>query len=148
MRQANTIDDAKAFTEAFNPVGRSVRTGTVAFTMGEIPEGYDVHHSNFDKENNNISNLVLLTKEEHKKIHLSHKTKKSPEKKTKFICKVCGCEYESVNRGNNNYCSQKCKKLAERKRDMKIKTCEICGREFSTSDDAKFCSKKMLRGIS
>lgn len=111
---------------------------------GEIPEGHDIHHKDFDKENNVISNLELVHKDEHKKIHLAHKTKKVPEKKQKFICKVCGKEYESVNRSNNTYCSVKCKKTAERVRATKIKICKVCGKEFSTRDDAEICSKKCL----
>lgn len=55
---------------------------------GEIPDGYDIHHKDFNKDNNSIDNLQLLTKDEHNKIHLSHKIKKTSEKKTKFICKI------------------------------------------------------------
>lgn len=114
------------------------------YLNGEISEGYDIHHKDFDKDNNSIDNLQILTKDEHNKIHLSHKLKKAPEKKTKFICKICGNEYEAVNRGNNNYCSQMCKKIAERTRATEIKICEICGKKFSTSDDARFCSPKCI----
>lgn len=34
-----------------------------------VPPGHDVHHVDFDKLNNVIENLVLLTKLEHKRIH-------------------------------------------------------------------------------
>ena len=34
---------------------------------GEIPKGYDIHHIDEDKLNNNISNLELLTHSEHSK---------------------------------------------------------------------------------
>lgn len=36
---------------------------------GPIPEGYEIHHIDFNKENNDISNLACITKEEHHKIH-------------------------------------------------------------------------------
>lgn len=35
----------------------------------EIPLGFDVHHIDFNKDNNAIENLQLLTEEEHKKLH-------------------------------------------------------------------------------
>lgn len=35
----------------------------------EIHIGYDVHHIDFNHQNNDPSNLQLLTKEEHKKLH-------------------------------------------------------------------------------
>ena len=153
MLPVENVSDTKKVFNGFNfyknKKGRYTCTITLhrflwQFYNGEIPDGCDIHHSDFDKENNDISNLELLTKDEHKKIHLSHKFKKSPEKKQKFICKICGKEYEAVNRGNNNYCSQKCKKIAERARTVKIKICKVCGKEFSTSDDADFCSPKCV----
>lgn len=111
---------------------------------GEIPEGCDVHHIDRNPDNNNISNLQLLTKAEHNKLHAATKKKGKPDKKSTFTCAVCGREYEAVSRGNNTYCSAKCKKIAERERAAEIKVCEICGKEFKTSDKARFCSKKCL----
>ena len=32
---------------------------------GKIPEGYDIHHKDRDRSNNDITNLELLTKSEH-----------------------------------------------------------------------------------
>jgi hypothetical protein len=36
---------------------------------GEIPEGMQIHHIDGDKTNNDMSNLMLLTPLEHKRIH-------------------------------------------------------------------------------
>lgn len=33
--------------------------------FGEIPKGYDIHHKDHNRTNNDISNLELLTKSEH-----------------------------------------------------------------------------------
>lgn len=153
MLPIETVSDTKKVFNGFNFYKNKKSRYTCTITLhrflwqfynGKIPEGYDIHHKDFDKENNVISNLELVTKDDHKKIHLSHKTKKVPEKKQKFICKVCGKEYESVNRINNTYCSAKCKKTAKRVRATKIKICKVCGKEFSTRDDAEICSKKCL----
>ena len=37
--------------------------------IGEIPKGYEVHHRDENKSNNNLSNLYLLSSEEHRKEH-------------------------------------------------------------------------------
>ena len=36
---------------------------------GPVPEGYTIHHIDFDKNNNDISNLIALPKKQHKKFH-------------------------------------------------------------------------------
>ena len=110
---------------------------------GKIPEDCDVHHLDFNHDNNDISNLQLLTKAEHKQIHLAIKKKhviKNPKKKSKFICAQCGREYEAVNAGNNKFCSAECQKAY----DSKIRICEICGKEFSRVYDSRFCSQKCV----
>lgn len=38
-------------------------------TNKKIPKGWDVHHLDFNRKNNNISNLVALPKELHSKYH-------------------------------------------------------------------------------
>lgn len=81
---------------------------------GEIPDGYEIHHRDFNHDNNDIANLELLTKDAHQRIHTAIKLKRKPEKKSTFTCVVCGREYEAVSRGNNNYCSEKCKRVAGR----------------------------------
>ena len=38
-------------------------------TKQKLPKGFDVHHLDFNRENNNISNLVALPKKTHNKYH-------------------------------------------------------------------------------
>ncbi len=108
---------------------------------GAIPDGYEIHHRDFDKENNDIANLELVTKDAHQKIHAESER---PQKKSTFTCTACGREYEAVNRGNNSYCSSKCRKNANREHDKVERICSVCGKIFSTDKykDTKCCSKK------
>lgn len=46
---------------------------------GDIPEGYEVHHIDGDKANNDISNLQLLTVAEHRKLHANNLTDEQRE---------------------------------------------------------------------
>ena len=94
---------------------------------GPIPDGYDVHHIDFDKTNNSIDNLVLLTKSEHHSLH----GKIVP---TKVIaCKVCGTV--AIRRHNSLFCSNACKSKWRREsgRDDITIICDCCGKEFKRS---------------
>ena len=110
---------------------------------GEIPEGYEIHHRDLNPDNNDIANLQLLTVAEHRRLHNPGKEENYLKKNAKHYCAVCGKEIEH-RRGQSVYCSAKCRRTAERIRATKTKTCEVCGKEFSTTSDARFCSQKCI----
>ena len=116
------------------------------YYFGEIPDGYVIHHIDGDKSNNDISNLAIMTRIDHMKLHKSSIQKPQKHtKKTKFKCIVCGKEYESVNNGRNLYCSKEC--LEQYKKTQlyaEIRICRFCGKEFLAYKygDQKFCSHK------
>ena len=114
------------------------------YYYGEIPNGFEVHHKDFNKDNNDISNFQLLTKAEHTILHF--------EKRLKiFKCKVCGKEFEGVSFFNNNcYCSDKCREIGIKnqawRKNLITYTCEYCGREFKALKyhNYKFCSQECI----
>lgn len=57
---------------------------------GPIPIGMQIHHIDFDKTNNDISNLQLVTPLEHKRLHEGCKFENGKWYKP---CKICG-EYK------------------------------------------------------
>ena len=70
---------------------------------GKIPDGdYVIHHKDFNKDNNDISNLQLLTRGEHTKIHESTRPKRE------YICQVCGSKFKGYTNAPNKYCSKAC----------------------------------------
>ena len=75
---------------------------------GEIPANYDIHHKDFDKNNNDISNLIALPKAVHIQLHARANGLKTRKNRGKFICVNCGREYEADDNGHNLYCSKKC----------------------------------------
>lgn len=46
------------------------------FGWTQLPKGYEVHHIDMNKLNNDINNLAVLTKSEHAKVHSQHKENK------------------------------------------------------------------------
>ena len=61
---------------------------------GIVPNGYQLHHIDENKLNNDLSNLQLVTIAEHTKIH-SERYKGAPNNK-KVICKNTGEIYHSI----------------------------------------------------
>ena len=65
-------------------------------------KGMEVHHIDGNKDNNDINNLKLLSKEEHAKLHLVDNRKKLEK-----ICKFCGKKYNAIN-PRSSFCSSNC----------------------------------------
>lgn len=97
---------------------------------GEIPEGYDIHHKNNDKSDNNIDNLEMLSRYDHHVVHMKspERVEKSRRDIAKAISKApewhgseAGKEWHSM-QGKENY----------KKRTMNTYICTFCGKEFQT----------------
>ena len=97
------------------------------YFFGYIPEGYEIHHVDKNKENNDISNLQMLTVKEHKAAHRQEAT-----------CPICGKTFNVRNHGKI-YCSRDC--ANEAKRSIFDKQCPVCGKIFKMHNrDSKYCS--------
>lgn len=109
----------------------------------EQMEGYDVHHIDKNKDNNEISNLQLVNKIKHNKAH----TQEQVHKKIIKICEQCGEEYESSSNvaHKQRFCSEKCKMKWRRANglDREERVCLYCGKTFTCNKtlSTKFCNK-------
>lgn len=110
----------------------------------EQMKNYDVHHIDGDKDNNDISNLQLINKIKHVRMHAK---KQLTEQITK-ICEWCGEEYESSSNvaHKQRFCSNKCKMKWRRANglDREQRVCVFCGKTFTCNKtlSTKFCSKR------
>lgn len=109
------------------------------FHCGEVPKCYHIHHDHrnpdgsFDKEENNIENLRLMTPSEHVTYH--NKNGVLLEK----ICEWCGNPFTTTS-FPRKYCSDKCRQ-ARHKHQVKSKAIEITRRrleEFGDADIAEY----------
>ncbi len=51
---------------------------------GPAPKGYQVHHIDFNKDNNEPENLVCISEHEHQSLHMQRRMKEHPELLEKF----------------------------------------------------------------
>ena len=121
----------------------------------EQMKNYDVHHIDRNRDNNDISNLQLLTKREHTKLHALEDGKTLSEYKAKVpkpefivkICEQCGEEYNSSKNvaHKQRFCSEKCKARYRRANGLNntIRICKNCGKEFICDNTSKkvFCTR-------
>jgi len=137
-----------------NSTSSSIYYNVWQYFYGEIPaEGFEIHHKDHNPANNDISNLMLLTKEEHREIHRYNKRGVKHQRK-KFICIECGKEYEASLTGGhgNKFCSTKCRtrqylrlKGHKPQEGKTVGICQICGKEFEyypKAQTGKYCSQK------
>jgi len=96
----------------------------------------NVHHLDGDRQNNDLDNLVVLTRSEHAKKH-------RPKKPT-IICRWCGRKAKT--RDSKIYCSRKCVQFAQRrakrptkkmlKKEIETLSWKAMGRKYGVSDNA------------
>ena len=110
---------------------------------GEIPNNYEIHHIDHNKDNNNISNLEMLTKEEHKKRHIEEINDYVKEKYRINLEKNArpkAIEWHKSNEGKEWHKEQYKNSLG--KLIPKEMICEYCGKHYLSMDNGKnrFCS--------
>lgn len=114
----------------------------------EVPKGYEVHHKDEDKYNNDISNLELLEDVEHRKVHaISLKNnKKRLERLRKHLNEVArpkASEWHKSKEGRRWHVKQG-KETWVNKEPIKY-LCSNCGKEFESlnsysEESNRFCS--------
>lgn len=111
---------------------------------GVIPKGYEIHHIDFDKSNNHISNLMLVDKKTHSKIHsksLTDEQRQFRRNNMNSVARPKAIEWHKSKEGlewhKKHY--QEC--LKESKPKMK-RTCIFCGSEFIGYSNSNYCSNK------
>lgn len=120
-----------------------------SYYHGEVPKGYDIHHINGDKTNNDISNLLILKKSEHHSLHRHI----AIAKEYTCVCDVCGKIFSSLSpKANTRFCSAACNAQAQRKRkkNYTIRKCVVCGKNFSVfkTKTTRCCSKSCAMTLS
>ena len=115
-----------------------------AYYKGAIPldDDYDVHHIDFDKQNNDINNLQLLTRVEHMRLHFELQPFK------KYVCENCGkIFYSNSIKSKIRCCSRECISQWHYRKNHEDRTCIICGKTFSVFKYSKTqcCSQSCAR---
>jgi hypothetical protein len=82
--------------------------------FGSLPKNMDIHHKDFDKDNNFLSNYEILTRKEHIEKH-------NLLDKVEIECSICRNRLTRRRSiayvdGINKYCSEECRRLGSEKK--------------------------------
>ena len=113
---------------------------------GEIPEGYHIHHIDFNKDNNDISNLEALSAYDHLKLHADIKVEENYDEMILNLdinARPKASEWHSSEEGRTWH-KEQYEKYKDCLYNVKTYICECCGEEFEAIDNGKnrFCSNK------
>lgn len=114
---------------------------------GPIPKGYDIHHIDHNKDNNEIENLQLIERQQHKKRHgreLTDEQRQMYRDNLNNVVRPKAIEWHKSAEGRAWHREQWKVSLGKVKHEQKPKKlkCLNCGKEYETTTfgTTKFCS--------
>lgn len=114
------------------------------FHYGEIPDGFDIHHIDQNKNNNEAENLRLLSKEDHKKIHADLLTEEQRKfRRNNMIARVipAATQWHKSEPGKLWH-KEHYQAMKERLEKKKMIICACCQKSFLGDEKSIFCSNK------
>lgn len=113
---------------------------------GEIPKGYQIHHKDKDKSNNDISNLEAVPVSEHAKAHSIEKAtlrRKEMIDNLNVNARPKAIEWHKSAEGRQWH-KEQYERTKEKLHPEKQMICEMCGAEYTAkvSAENRFCSGK------
>lgn len=116
------------------------------YNGSEVPKGYHVHHKDFNKKNNEIENLVLMSATEHSKLHGKSWDEERKESARKNLIEKAipkASEWHGSEDGKKWH-SEHAKEVWANMKPNKY-VCTYCGKEYETvniygKNQNHFCS--------
>lgn len=109
---------------------------------GEIPDGYDIHHIDRNKDNNDIANLQMLSRTEHMKLHGSMLTN---EQRLWMRENLKSSALPEANKWHGSiegreWHRQHYEQMKEKLHQKKEYECKNCGKKFMSIKDGFCCN--------
>ena len=124
--------------------GRRLHRAVWEFHNTKIPKGYEVHHIDHDKSNNEIGNLQLLTVEEHRRLHgkeASDEERRARRDNMLSNAVPAAAEWHSSDIGKQWHREQY-QRTKDRLHAEETLICQQCGKEYKGVNNGRnrFCS--------
>lgn len=123
--------------------GRRLNRAVWEYHNGEIPDGYDIHHIDHDKGNNDIENLKCLNRAEHNEIHGVEASEQTKEKRRKHLESIrpLASKWHGSEEGRDWH-KEQYQKTKDKLYVRKKYVCQYCGMEYEAVSKPRnrFCS--------
>ena len=109
--------------------------------IGEVPKGFHVHHIDGNTLNNEISNLQIIERSAHHKMHMADEKRKEQSRQAlKNFAQPAACEWHKSQNGRKWHKELMQSRIAKAKTEIKCKECEktFVG-NVGVGFDSKFC---------
>ena len=114
----------------FQKKGKRLHRVVWEYHNGEIPEGYDIHHIDGDRSNNDAENLQMLPAHDHYAEHMNRPERKEKSRESVRIASEAARKWHSTPDGfqfHSKLAAEYWKNAEEREY-----ICTYCGRRFKT----------------
>lgn len=140
-----TMGPGRKYFSNSNVIPKSMHQYVWSYYNWPIPKGYEVHHKDLNRYNNDISNLELLEKHEHREVHARLLTEEQREWRRNNLnekARPKAIEWHKSEEGLKWH-REHGKTLHQKEIEVKC-VCEQCGKEFITVNNKgitkRFCS--------
>ena len=138
-----TLDEKSGYYEN-STIHKSMHRYVWEYYNGKIPKGYEIHHIDGDKGNNDISNLECISKKSHLEIHSRNLTPEQREWRRNNLntkARPKAIEWHKSEEGIEWHRQQV---LTRKDNRTKLNcTCQQCGKQFivfTNNKGKKYCS--------
>lgn len=114
---------------------------------GKVPDGYDIHHEDGNKDNNDIHNLICVNREDHHKYHAMMMTDEQKQGRIDRLEKFArpkATEWHKSEEGRSWHKKHYDETMADKWDEKSELVCEVCGKKYVVpalvAYHSRFCS--------
>lgn len=110
----------------------------------KVPKGYEVHHRDGNKANNDLSNLQLIESQKHRELHGRQLTEEQREWRRQNLARTArpkASEWHKSEEGRAWH-KQQYEKTKDKLHQQVERVCANCGETFIGHPTSKYCSNK------
>lgn len=111
---------------------------------GAVPDGYDIHHIDHDKDNNSLENLECIPRKKHHADHMRERDIEQMRENLDKNVRPLASKWHGSEEGRAWHKDLYQRSLADKWGETITRNCDVCGKPYETSvltrGHSRFCS--------